>query len=84
MPGGPGSQHVGRPLTREVDAAGIEAGHREQIEFQGGDHCKVALAAAQRPEQVGFGFRVDVAQFAVRGDYVERTHVVGGVPVGAA
>jgi hypothetical protein len=54
-----------------VDAGTVKAGHRKQVEFQRGDHAEVALVAAQRPEQFGFGRRVDMPQFGVRGHHLE-------------
>jgi hypothetical protein len=77
-------QHVAGQLTREEDAATVEGRDREQGELDRHHHAEVALAAAQRPEQVRFAVRGDVPQLAVGRHHVQRGHVVGGVAVLAA
>jgi len=46
-------EHGRRGAAREVEAAAVDPGDREQANLHAGHHTEVALAAAQRPEQVG-------------------------------
>ena len=62
----------------EEDAATVEGGEPYQGGPVGGDDAEVALAAAQRPEQLGMTIGVDRAQSAVGGDHIDAQHAVRG------
>jgi hypothetical protein len=67
-------------LARVVQAAAVQAPQRQQLARERGDDADVALATAQRPEQLGLVGGVRVAQRPFGGDHLEAAHPLGGVP----
>ena len=58
--------------------AGVDLGQLEQVELDRRHGAEAAAAAAQRPEQVRVGVRVDAARLAVGGHELDRAHAVAG------
>ena len=76
--------HLCCVFTGKKESAAVEALNRKEAELQGRDHAEVALAAAQRPEQIRLGGGGDPTQLAVSSDDLDRLYVVGGVAMRAA
>ena len=76
-------QQLGGRVPGEEHASAVQARDRHEVELQLGDDPEVALAAAQRPEQLGVADGVDPPDRAVGGDDLGAAHVVGGEPVAA-
>ena len=55
----PRREDLGGPLVREEHRAGVQLGDRVDLELDRGDDAEVAVAAAQRPEQVRLVLGVD-------------------------
>ncbi len=66
-----------RPLDREPEDARVDLGDRQEVELDRGDDAEGAAAAAERPEEVGLVLRVGADEVAVRGDELDRGHLVG-------
>ena len=64
----------------ELGAHGARAGH-VQLELELGHDAEVAAATAQPPEQLGVLLRRGAHDLAIRGDQLERDHVVAGQSV---
>jgi hypothetical protein len=58
-------QQLGGGVPGEEHASAVQARDRHEVELQLGDDPEVALAAAQRPEQLGVADRVDPPDRAV-------------------
>ena len=71
--------HVGR--RGEDEQAADDRVDRVEPVLQARDDAEVATAAAQRPEQLRLGLRVDAAQPPVGGDDLRREQVVDRQPV---
>jgi hypothetical protein len=83
-------QHLARALEREEHHARVQLLERVDRELDRRDHAEIAVAAAQRPEQVGLhrGVRADVAAVGEheldRRDAVGLQAVLAGQPAHAA
>ena len=73
----PRVQHVARALEREEQRARVELRVGVDLELDRGDDAEVAVAAAQRPEQVGLVDGVRADEVAFRGHDLERGDAVG-------
>ena len=80
----PGVEHLGGACHREDQVAGVDLGHRDEVDLQPGHDGVVAPAALQRPVEVRLALGVGPQAPPVGRHHLEGAHAVGRDPVAAS